>query len=117
VIGSKIVCHEKKDGNGSIYQCKCCIVAKEYSQVPGQDFEAMFSAIAMYTTFCALVVLTAHENYKLHQIDVVGTYLQGDLDEEIYMLLPDGLQVKGKKGWSLRLRKPLYSLKQAGRRN
>jgi hypothetical protein len=52
---------------------------------------------------------------ELHQIDIVGAYLQGDLEEEIYMSLPDGLKVKGKEGWSLRLRKPLYGLKQAGR--
>jgi hypothetical protein len=35
---------------------------------------------------------------ELHQIDIVGAYLQGDLDEEIYMSPPDGLKVKGKEG-------------------
>jgi phosphoribosyl-AMP cyclohydrolase len=112
VIGSKIVCHEKKDSDGSIYQHKY-FVAKGYSQVPGQDFKATFSAIAKYPTFCALLALTACENYELHQI--VGAYLQGDLYEGIYMLQLDGLKVKGKEGWSLRLRKLLYGLKQAGR--
>jgi hypothetical protein len=45
----------------------------------------------------------------------VGAYLQGDLDKEIYMTLPAGLNIPGKKGWCLRLHKPLYGLKQAGR--
>jgi hypothetical protein len=52
---------------------------------------------------------------ELHQIDVVGAYLKGDLDKDIYMSPPDRLKVKEKEGWSLRLRKPLYGLKQVGR--
>ena len=55
-------------------------------------------------------------NLELHQVDIVGAYLQGDLDEEIYMKVPDGLAEKygnGQKFW--RLRKALYGLKQASR--
>ena len=55
-------------------------------------------------------------NLELHQVDIVGAYLQGDLNEEIYMKVPNGLAEKygsGRKFW--RLRKALYSLKQAGR--
>jgi len=55
-------------------------------------------------------------NLELHQVDIVGAYLQGDLDEEIYMKVPNGLAEKygsGQKFW--RLRKALYGLKQAGR--
>jgi hypothetical protein len=114
-IRSKTVCHEKRDGEGTVYQRKCRIVAKGYSQIPGQGFEATHSAVAKYPTLHALLSIATHENMELHQIDVVGAYLQGDLDEEIYMSPPDGLKVKGKEGWSLRLRKPLYGLKQAGR--
>jgi hypothetical protein len=52
---------------------------------------------------------------ELHQIDVVGAYLQGNLDKEIYMTPPDGLKIKGKMDWILQLKKPLYRLKQVGR--
>jgi hypothetical protein len=45
----------------------------------------------------------------------VGAYLKGELDEEIYMELPDGAKYPGKEGWVWRLKKPLYGLKQAGR--
>jgi hypothetical protein len=45
----------------------------------------------------------------------VGAYLQGDLDKEIYMTPPAGLNIPGKKEWCLRLCKPLYGLKQVGR--
>jgi hypothetical protein len=62
-----------------------------------------------------MLAIAAHEDLELHQVDAVGAHLQGDLDEEIYMTLPTGLNIPGKKGWCLRLHKPLYSLKQAGR--
>jgi hypothetical protein len=62
-----------------------------------------------------MLAIAAREDLELHQVDVVGAYLQGDLNEEIYMTPPAGLNIPGKKGWCLRLHKPLYSLKQAGR--
>ena len=52
---------------------------------------------------------------ELHQVDIVGVYLQENLDEEIYMKVPNGLVEKyrsGQKFW--RLKKALYGLKQAG---
>jgi hypothetical protein len=48
-----------------------------------------------------LLALAARKDMELHQIDVVGAYLQGDLNEEIYMTPPDGLKIKGKMGWIL----------------
>jgi hypothetical protein len=62
-----------------------------------------------------MLAIAARKNMELHQVDVVGAYLQGNLNEEIYMAPPAGLNIPGKKGWCLRLHKPLYSLKQAGR--
>ena len=114
-IGSKIVCHEKLHSEGTVYQCKVRLVAKGFSQIPGQDFHATHSAVAKYPTLHALLAVAAREDMDLHQIDVVGAYLQGELDEEIYMSPPDGLKIAGKAGWSLQLRKPLYGLKQVGR--
>jgi hypothetical protein len=114
-IGSKLICHEKLDGEGDVYQRKVRLVARGFSQIPGQDFHATHSAVAKYPTLRALLAIAAREDMELHQLDVVGAYLQGDLDEEIYMSPPDGLKIDGKKGWSLKLHKPLYGLKQAGR--
>jgi hypothetical protein len=62
-----------------------------------------------------MLAIAACEDLELHQVDVVGAYLQGDLDEEIYMTLPAGLNIPSKKRWCLRLHKPLYGLKQVGR--
>ena len=58
--------------------------------------------------------LTAHEDWELHQVDIVGVYLQGDLDEEIYVEVSKGVNIEGKEGLCWRLRKSLYGLKQSG---
>jgi hypothetical protein len=115
MIGSKLSCHEKTDGEGTMYQQKVCLVMKGFSQIPGQDYHDTHSTVAKYPTLRTLLALAAHKNIELHQIDIVGAYLQGDINEEIYMTPPDGLKIKGKMDWILQLKKPLYGLKQAGR--
>jgi hypothetical protein len=115
MIGSKLVCHEKTNGEGTMYQHKVCLVTKGFSQIPGQDYHNTHSAVSKYPTLRTLLALTARKDMELHQIDIEGAYLQGDLDKEIYMTPPDGLKIKGKTDWIWRLKKPLYRLKQAGR--
>lgn len=94
-VGSRIVFREKRDGDGRITKYKARIVAKGFSQVPGEDFTETFSSVAKFTTLRA--------------------FLRGDLDEEIYMDVPEGVREEGKKGWRWKLLKALYGLKQAGR--
>jgi hypothetical protein len=113
-IGSKLVCHEKLEGEGDVYQRKIRLVARGFSQIPDIDFHVTHSTIAKYSTLRAMLAIAVRKDLELHQVDVVGAYLQGDLDKEIYMTPPTGLNIPGKKGWCLRLHKPLYGLKQAG---
>ena len=82
--------------------------------MPEKNFSEMFSSVAKFTTLCMLLTLIAHLDLKLHQVDVVGAYLQGSLDEEIYMEVPEGVREEGKEGWYWKLKKLLYGLKQAG---
>jgi len=106
---------EKLDGYGKHVKFKSRIVAQGFLQVPDLDFTETFSSVAKFTTLQIFLALTAFLNPELHQVDVVGAYLQGDLDEEIYMKVPDGLAKKygsDRKFW--KLRKALYGLKQAG---
>ena len=53
-------------------------------QVPSEHFLGMFSSLAKFTTLHMLLALIAHLNLKFHQFDIMGAYLQGLLDEEIY---------------------------------
>ncbi|KAJ3485148.1 hypothetical protein NLI96_g5163 [Meripilus lineatus] len=118
-IGSRVVYREKHDGEGKLDKFKVRIVAKGFSQVPGRDFNPLFvsSSVFRTTTLRTLLSLVAHEDWEIHQVDVVGAYLQGDLDEEIYMEVPEGVEEEGKKNgtWWWKLLKALYGLKQAGR--
>jgi hypothetical protein len=114
-IGSRWVLKEKRDGDGSLASYKARVVAQGFLQVLGQDFNATFASVARFTTLRALFAIAARNDWELHQVDVKGAYLQGELDEEIYMRVPEGADEPGKEGWFRRLLKPLYGLKQAGR--
>jgi len=103
------------DGHGNHLKFKARIVTQGFSQVPGLDFTEMFSLVAKFTILQIFLALTTFLDLQFHQVDIIGAYLQGNLDEEIYMKVPDGLAEKygsGRKFW--RLRKVLYGLKQAG---
>jgi hypothetical protein len=115
VVGSRWVYKEKRDGEGDLAVYKARVVALGCSQVPGQDFNATFASVARLTTLRALFAIAAREDWELHQVDVKDAYLQGDLDEEVYMRVPEGFVEPGKEGWLWKLEKALYGLKQAGR--
>ncbi len=114
-IGSRTVFRMKRDGNGNLIKLKARMVGKGYAQVPGKDFIQTFASVARFTTLRTLLAVVAHEGWELHQVDVVAAYLQGTLDEEIYMEVPEGVNVKGKEGFVWKLKKAIYGLKQAGR--
>jgi len=113
-VGSWIVFREKLDGYGNWVKFKAHIVAKGFLQVPGEDFTETFSSVAKFNTLQIFLTLAAFMDYEIHQVDVVATYLRGNLDEEIYMRVPDGVEKLGSSCFWL-LKKALYSLKQAGR--
>jgi len=81
-VRSKIVLKEKHDSDGNIVKLKARIIAKGFDQVPGQDYELTFASMAKFMTLRTLLLIVAHKDWELHQVDVVGAYLQGDLDEE-----------------------------------
>ena len=76
---------EKLDGYRKHIKFKAQIVAQGFLQVPGLDFTKTFLSVARFTTLRIFLALTAFLNLELHQVDVVRAYLQGDLDEKIYM--------------------------------
>ena len=91
-------------------------MVKGYAQKHGVDYEETYAPIVRYSSLRMLISLCAHYGWELHHMDVKSAYLNGDLEEEIYMEQPDGVpREKGKEDWVWRLHKALYGLKQAGR--
>ena len=62
-----------------------------------------------------VVALAAQQGLKLHQMDVTCAFLNGELEEEIYMKQPEGFEVKGKEHLVCKLRRSIYGLKQSPR--
>ena len=116
VIGCGIVFKVKRGPDGKIIKYKARIVAKGYAQKYGVDYEETYAPVVRYSSLRLIISLAANYDWEMHHMDVKSAYLNGDLEEEIYMEQPEGVpRVKGKEDWVCSLRKALYGLKQAGR--
>ena len=88
---------------------------KGYTQKKGIDYEETFSPVAMLKSIRILLSITAHYDYEIWQMDVKTAFLNGNLEEEIYMLQPEGFIAKNQEHMVCRLKRSIYGLKQASR--
>jgi hypothetical protein len=112
-MGCKWVFKKKLRSYGTIDKYKVRLVAKGYTQKEGEDFFDTYSPISRLTTIRVLLSLAASHGLLIHQMDVKTIFLNGELEEEIYMTQPDGFIVKGQEDNMCKLVKSLYGLKQA----
>ena len=101
--------------DGTIEKYKASLVAKGYTHKEGEAFFDTYSPVARLTTIRVLLSLAASHGLLVHQMDVKTAFLNGELEEEIYMDLLDGFVSKGQEGMVCKLLKSLYSLKQAAK--
>jgi hypothetical protein len=103
----------KRDEHDAVIKHKVRLVAKGYVQKQGIDFEEVFTPVARIESVRLLLALAANESWPVHHMDVKSTFLNGELEEEVYVAHAPSFVVPGKEGKVLRLRKALYGLRQA----
>ncbi|KAK9089019.1 hypothetical protein Scep_028101 [Stephania cephalantha] len=114
-VGCKWVFKTKRDSHGNIERYKARLVAIGYNQKDGIDYKETFSPVSKKDSLRIIMALVAHYNLELHQMDVKTAFLNGDLEEEVYMDQPEGFLTTGKENLVCKLKKSIYGLKQASR--
>eukprot|EP00253_Pinus_taeda_P019240 PITA_19240 len=115
VIGTKWIFKNKLNENGEVIRNKARLVCKGYAQQEGIDFEETFAPIARLEAIRMFLALSSFQKFKVFQMDVKSAFLNGDLEEEVYIEQRDGFILGNDQKLVCRLKKALYGLKQAPR--
>eukprot|EP00253_Pinus_taeda_P014154 PITA_14154 len=115
VIGTKWIFKNKLNENGEVIRNKARLVCKGYAQQEGIDFEETFAPVARLEAIRMFLTLSSFQKFKVFQMDVKSAFLNGDLEEEVYIEQPNGFILGNDPNLVCRLKKALYGLKQAPR--
>ncbi|GKC95371.1 retrotransposon protein, putative, ty1-copia subclass [Tanacetum coccineum] len=114
-VGSKWIFKKKTNMDGIVHVYKARLVAKGYTQLYGVDYEETFSPVADIRAIRILISIAAYYDYEIWQMDVKTTFLNGYLDEDIYMVQPEGFVDPNHPRKVCKLQRSIYGLKQASR--
>ena len=92
---------------------KARFVACGFSQKEGIDYEETFAPVAKYTSIKSIIYLAAVKKWKIHQMDVKTAFLNGVVEEEVYVEQPLGFETHDRESHVCKLKKALYGLEQA----
>ena len=113
MIGTKWIFKNKSDEYGIVIRNKSRLVAQGYTQVEGVDFDETFAPVARLESIMILLAITSHLNFKLYQMDVKSSFLNGMLQEEVCVEQPKGFINPHRPDDVYKLKRALYGLKQA----
>ena len=110
-IGCKRVFKRKYDSSGNMKQHKARLVAQKH----GVDYDEIFCPVVKFESVWTVIALAAKHDLKLHQLDITTAFLNGELNEDMYMKQLEGFEVKGKEHLDCKQNRSLYGLKQSPR--
>ena len=114
-VGSKWVYKLKTGADGSVERYKARLVAQGFTQKYGTDYDETFCPVVRMESLRALIALSVQFGLQLHQVDVTTAFLNGELEEEVYMQQPIGFVREGEEHLVCKLKKSIYGLKQSPR--
>jgi hypothetical protein len=114
-IGTKWVWKNKQGEDGEVVRNKARLVAQGFTQVKGIDFEETFAPVARLEAIRILLAFAVAKGFKLHQMDVKSAFLNGVIEEEVYVRQPPGFESERYPHRVYKLHRALYGLKQAPR--
>ena len=115
MIGTKWVFRNKQDENGVVVRNKARLVAQGFTQVEGLDFGETFAPVARLEAIRILLAFASHHDIKLYQMDVKSAFLNGFINELVYVEQPPGFEDPRYPNHVYKFHKALYGLKQAPR--
>ena len=115
VIGTKWVFKNKLNEDGQVSRNKARLVCKGYSEEEKIDYGEIFSPVARLEGVRTLLAYASQREFKVYQMDVKSAFLNGILDEEVYIEQLEGFVDLEKRDMVCKLHKALYGLKQAPR--
>ncbi|KAI3510729.1 hypothetical protein L1887_17862 [Cichorium endivia] len=115
IIGTRWVFRNKVDDLGTVVRNKARLVAKGYSQIEGLDYDETYEPVAWLEAIRIFLAYAAHKNIIVHQMDVKSAFLQGNLQEVVYLQQPRGFEDLSRPNHVYRLNKSVYGLKQSPR--
>ena len=114
-VGSKWIFKLKTDMDGNLHTYKARLVAKGFTQTHGIDYDETFSPVAMIKSIRILFAIAAYYDYEIWQMDVKTAFLNGLLEEDVYMDQPEGFVDQKNPNKVCKLKRSIYGLKQASR--
>ncbi|KAK8569030.1 hypothetical protein V6N12_007562 [Hibiscus sabdariffa] len=114
-IGTKWAFRNKLDDSGNIVRIKARLVEQGYTQEEGIDFDETYAPVARMESIMMLLAFACHHEFKLFQMDVKSEFLNGFINEEVYVEQPPGFEDPKFPNHVFKLSKGLYGLKQAPR--
>ena len=111
VIGTKWVFRNKQDEDGQVVRNKARLITQGYTQVKGMDYGDTYAPVARLESIRILLAYANNHDITLYQMDIKSAFLNGEIEEEVYVKQPPGFVSLKKPDHVYKLHKALYGLK------